>query len=327
MIIVKSPYRVSFFGGGSDYHTWYQQYGGCVLSTSIDKYCFINVKKISPFFDYKHRVVWSEIEEVESVNKIRHPIVREVYRKYGFDKYYTSLHHDGDMPARSGIGSSSAFACAMIAAARSMQGINYDKYELAKEAIYIEREVLGEAVGVQDQIASAFGGFNKININTDGSFVVKPIKRDHIQELESHLLMFYTGIQRSASEVARVQIDTSPQAKIAEITQMMQIANQGEQIMLSSNFDYKAFGGLLHESWMLKRGLTSKITNDTIDDIYSTALNKGAIGGKLLGAGSGGFVLIFAKPDVHSQIRSSLADLIEIPFKFETDGTKVILAS
>jgi D-glycero-alpha-D-manno-heptose-7-phosphate kinase len=213
MIIVRSPYRVSFFGGGSDYHTWYEKHGGTVLSTSIDKYCYITIKKISPFFEYKHRIVWKEIEEVETLNKIRHPLVREVYRKYGFDKYHTSLHHDGDLPARSGIGSSSAFACATIAAIKTLEGIAYNKHDIAKEAIYMEREVLGEAVGVQDQIASAFGGFNKININKDGSFEVKSIASNHLQNLESHLLMFFTGIQRNATDIAKTQNQTTPEQK------------------------------------------------------------------------------------------------------------------
>lgn len=325
MITVRSPYRISFFGGGSDYHTWYQNYGGCFLSTSIDKYCYITITTHGNFFDYKHKIVWKNIEYVSNAGSIIQPIVKELYLKYKIDDYYTSFYHNGDLPVQSGIGSSSSFACAVITALKTLKNITYDKYDIAKEAIYIERDVLGDAVGIQDQIASAFGGFNKVEIEKDGKFNVKNIKNNNVKELEKNLLLFFTGIQRNSSDVAKAQVNMDIKAKEYEIKNMMAIANNGENIIKNNvNFDGLSFGKLLHESWLLKRSMTKLITNDTIDEIYNTGIKNGAIGGKLLGAGAGGFILFYVPQEKQTMVKKSLSELTEIPFKFEEEGSKVL---
>lgn len=326
MIITKSPYRISFFGGGTDYHTWYEKHGGAFLSTSIDKYCYVTLRRMKPFFEHKYRVVWRKIEEVVDIDLIEHPIVREAFRLYHCENERLSLHYEGDLPGRSGIGSSSAFTCAVIQAVHALKEIRFTKTDIAKKAIHLEREVLKEAVGIQDQIAAAIGGFNKVMISQNGHFTVQPmmISQEVISTLEKHMLLFFTGLQRTASEVAAEQIQTAPVQKENELKRMAEMVDEAQNILFADDIDYRLFGKLLHESWLLKRSLTSKISNSAIDAFYQKALNSGAIGGKLLGAGGGGFMLIFAEPDAHEAIRNALSDLLHIPFSFESDGTTVI---
>lgn len=326
MIITKSPYRISFFGGGTDYHTWYEQHGGMFLSTSIDKYCYVTLRRMKPFFEHKYRIVWRKIEEVIDIDSIEHPIVREAFRLYNLGDERLSFHYEGDLPGRSGIGSSSTFACAVVQAIHTMKGIRLTKTDIAKQAIYLERSILKESVGIQDQIAAAIGGFNKVTINRKGHFIIQPmmLPQQTISTLESHMLLFFTGLQRTASEIASEQMQMAPQSKENELKRMAEMVDEAQNILFADDVDYKSFGKLLHESWLLKRSLTSKISNDTIDNIYQKALDNGAIGGKLLGAGGGGFMLIFAEANTHDAIREALSELLYIPFHFENDGTTVI---
>jgi D-glycero-alpha-D-manno-heptose-7-phosphate kinase len=326
MIITKSPYRISFFGGGTDYHTWYQEHGGAFLSTSIDKYVYITLRKMKPFFNHKYHVVWRQIEQTLTIDEIQHPVVREAFRLYNTQNERLSLHYEGDLPGQSGIGSSSAFTCAIIQAMHALFNKHVTKFDIAKQAIHLERDILKEAVGVQDQIATAVGGFNHVTIDTNGNFAIHPLvlTQDVIDTLTSHMLLFFTGLQRNASEIASEQISSSPITKKNELHTMAEMVGEGVKILLGEKVDYQSFGKLLHESWLLKRGLTSKITNNIIDDIYSKALNNGAIGGKLLGAGGGGFMLIFAEPHTHKAILNALSELLYIPFQFEDEGTTIL---
>ena len=323
MIISRTPYRISFFGGGSDYSAWYEKHGGAVLSTAINHYCFITVRHLPPFFPEKSRIVWSKIEAVADNNDIEHPSVRACLYELGVDNGI-EIHHSGDLPARSGLGSSSSFTVGLLNALHALDADNICNEDLAVQAIRIERDVLKENVGVQDQIAAAYGGFNHIEIDRDGIFNVHRIKTNRTRELESHLLLFFTGFSRTASEIAAEQIKvTSSGSKDVELHRMREMVDQAEDILLS-NSDILNFGYLLHESWMLKRSLTASISPQFVDDIYDRGRKAGAIGGKLLGAGGGGFILFFAEPALHGKIKAALHDLLWIPFQFEREGSRII---
>ncbi len=327
MIISRTPFRVSFFGGGTDYHTWYEKYGGEVLSTTINHYCYITARHLPPFFPEKSRVVWSKIEQVMSNADIEHPSVRAVLDFYKIENG-VEIHHTGDLPARSGLGSSSSFTVGMLNALAVLEGGCVDRDLRAQQAINIERYALKENVGIQDQIAASYGGFNHIAIDKFGEFDVRPVKLpfERLLELESHLLLFFTGISRTASDVASEQMkNTVSGSKDAQLHRMQEMVSEAMGI-LKYDVDICEFGRLLHESWMLKRGLASNISPQFVDDIYAKARRAGAIGGKLLGAGGGGFMLFFAKPDDHDKIRSVLKDLLWVPFKFENEGSKIIFS-
>lgn len=325
MIIVKTPYRISFFGGGTDYKEWYQENGGEILSTSIDYFAYITLKKISLFFNHQYRVCWKEIEEVNNIEDIKHHAVKNALLKFNLENGI-SLHHEGDLPARSGLGSSSTFVVGMLNAIHTLLGSQKTEQELAIEAIDFEQNVLKENVGIQDQIAASYGGFNHTIISQDGSFSVKTpsVSESSISNLESHLLLFFTGLTRTASEIVSEQLQNLSNKK--ESLKEMQSFTK-ESINILNGSDITSFGNLLHESWLLKRSLSSKISNTFIDEIYEKAMQNGAIGGKLLGAGGGGFVLVFAKPQNHTQIKNALNNLIEIPVKFGKEGSKVIYNS
>ncbi len=323
MIISRTPYRISFFGGGTDYPTWYEKHGGATLSTTIDKYCYITARHFPPFFERKNRVVWSKIEFVDSHDEIEHPSVRETLKHLGIDRG-VEIHHHGDLPARSGLGSSSSFTVGLLHAMHLLHGRPVTKMGLAKDAIHIEQHLIKESVGVQDQMAAAFGGLNKFTFAPGHNLGVEPIvlSQERSKELQSHLMLVFTGMARTASEIAAEQIKTTHQ-KERELHQMRTMVDRAIAI-LKSEEDIKEFGKLLHETWMLKRGLTSKITNSQVDSIYEKARAHGAIGGKLLGAGSGGFMLLFVAPEQQAKVREALKDLILVPFSFETEGSKVI---
>ena len=322
MIISRTPYRVSFFGGGTDYPDWYRENGGAVLATTIDKYCYINCRYLPPFFEQKFRIVYSQMELVNDLDEIRHPSVREVL-KYLEVKQGVEIHHDGDLPSRSGLGSSSSFTVGLLNALYAMKGIMPSKTQLAQDAIHVEQEIIKENVGSQDQVMSAFGGFNRVNFNESG-FQVKPmtIDKEKLQELHNHLMLFFTGISRTASQIAGEQIHQIPNKKL-ELTEMYKMVDQGVNI-LNSNSDLLDFGRLLHESWMLKRSLTEKVSTLYIDYIYDTALKAGATGGKILGAGGGGFILFFVKPELQDHLKAALSGLLNIPFQFESSGSQII---
>jgi D-glycero-alpha-D-manno-heptose-7-phosphate kinase len=323
MIISKTPFRVSFFGGGTDYPAWFERNGGAVLSTTIDKYCYISMRYLPPFFEHKHRIIYSLIENVKSVNQIRHPVVRELLKYFKINKGM-EIHHDGDLPARSGLGSSSAFTVGMVNSLYALKGKIVSKDRLAREAIHVERDILKEAVGSQDQIAVAYGGFNKIIFQNDYSFKLIPmtISKARVEELENHLMLIFTGFSRIASEIAAEQIKNTP-AKDKELKIMRDMVEEGVDI-LNNRKDIIGFGKLLNEAWKIKKNLSTKISNRALDNIYERALRHGAVGGKILGAGGGGFMLLFVRPERKAGLRRELKDFVEVKFRFENAGSQII---
>ncbi len=323
MIISKTPFRISFFGGGTDYPAWFEKYGGAVLSTTIDKYCYISIRYLPPFFEHKHRIVYSIVENVKSSNEIKHPVVKSILEYFKIDKG-VEIHHDGDLPARSGLGSSSAFTVGMLNALYALKGRIISKNQLSKEAIHIEREVLKESVGSQDQIAVACGGFNKIIFHNDHNFRVEAvtIEKERIEQLQSHLMLVFTGFSRFASEIAAEQIRNTPD-KEKELNGIRHMVDKAIEI-LNSDGDIVKFGQLLHESWEIKKRLSSKVSNSEINNLYKSALKHGAIGGKLLGAGGGGFMLLFVRPENREEVALGLKDFLEVKFKFENQGSQII---
>ena len=325
MIISRTPFRVSFFGGGSDYPRWFQEHGGSVLAATIDKYCYISVRKLPPFFDHRFRVVYSVVENVREVREIAHPAVRAVLEWMQVDTGL-EIHHDGDLPARAGLGSSSAFTVGFLNAMHALEGRRLSPDDLAAKAIHIEQIVLQESVGSQDQISAAFGGFNHITFRRDGSFQVNPaiVPPGRVDALQDHLMLLFTGISRTAAEVAAVTIDNL--ARCGDRLQTMAaMVETSLDILSSARADIVDFGRLLHESWMIKRSLNHRVSNPTIDALYEAARQAGAVGGKLLGAGGGGFLLLFVKPEDRAHVRERLGRLIEVPFRFESSGSRVVL--
>lgn len=322
MIITRSPFRISFFGGGTDYPVWYRENEGAVLATTINKYCYISVRYLPPFFEYTNRVVWSKIEQVKDVAEIEHPAVRATLKFLEILRGI-SLHHDADLPARSGLGSSSTFTVGLLHALHGLEGRLVSKQQLAAEAIHLEQEVMQENVGCQDQIMAANGGFCRINFTGD-DYNIAPIilPAERLSQFQSHLMLFFTGLSRTASEIAKKQVETTKN-KQGELRAMYQMVPEGINI-LKGQGDLAAFGALLHESWNIKRSLTDKISNPYIDDLYTAAREAGALGGKLLGAGGGGFMLIFAKPEMQARIRERLGSLLHVPFQFENMGTQTL---
>lgn len=323
MIISRTPYRISFFGGGTDYHTWYQTHGAAVLSTTINHYCYLQCRLLPPFFEHKTRVVWSKVEEVTKHADIQHPAVKAILDYLEINQG-VEISHQGDLPARSGLGSSSAFSVGLLHAMYALRGMISSKRELACEAIHIERDILKENVGVQDQIATAYGGLNKIIIQPDGNFDVTPLilSGQRTRELHDHMLLFFTGISRTASDIASDKIKSIPQKQV-ELHQMRKMVDDAADI-LTSQQDIRLFGELLHETWMLKRQLSNKIASSFIDDLYNRARAAGAIGGKLLGAGGGGFMLFFVRPEDKEKVCDALDDLLLVPFDFESSGSQII---
>ena len=328
MIISKTPYRMSFFGGGTDYPQWYLQEGGAVLSTSIDKYCYITCRLLPPFFPVKHRIVWSQIETVDSISEIKHPAVREGLRFLGMDDGTGfEIHHQGDLPARSGIGSSSSFSVGLIKSLTALRGQMISKHDLALKAVELEQKVLKENVGAQDQMAAAHGGFNWIQFERSGDINLEPvtIAPDRLEQLESSLMLFYTGSSRTGSEVASQMINNMPNIK-SELRKLAGMVDDALTI-LKGNGPIDDFGRLLHEGWMLKRGLSDAVSNPEIDSIYETATKNGALGGKLMGAGRTGFMFFYVPEEKRQSVHRALSSYLRVPFKFEREGSSVIYYS
>lgn len=323
MIISKTPFRVSFFGGGTDYPPYYREHGGSVLATSIDKYCYISCRYLPPFFDHKFRIAYSKIENAVSIDGIQHPAVRGVLKQFGIEKGL-EIHHDGDLPARSGLGSSSSFVVGLVNALHALHGKHLPKLTLAKEAINIEQNVLKEAVGSQDQISAAFGGLNRIDFHEDDTFSVRPIivhgKRKSL--LDENLLLFFTGITRFASSVAQKKVENFDNKKI-ELKRMKDMVSQGIEILGNCSVPLSEFGELLHKAWMYKRELAQGVTSSEIDAVYGAALAAGAVGGKLLGAGGGGFILFYVEENRRKSVIDALAPLVHVPFRFESEGSSI----
>ena len=326
MIITKTPFRISFFGGGTDYPGWYEEHEGAVLSTTIDKYCYISARFLPPFFDHNYRVRYTIREETQTINEIQHPSVRECIR-FSEIKSGIELQHNSDLPSGIGVGSSSSFTVGTLNALFGLKGQIVSKQNLAEDALYVEQKMIKENVGSQDQFAASFGGFNKI-LFTQDSIQVHPIttSNEMLKRLQSHLILFFTGQSRMASDIAQLQIEKTGQNK-SQLHHIYSLVNTAINLLSSSNHNIEEFGSLLDETWKIKRGLTSKITNGSIDQIYETGIKSGALGGKLLGAGGGGCILFFIPPNYRNKIKSALNKLVHIPFKFEKNGSQVIYFS
>ncbi len=327
MILTRTPFRISFFGGGTDYPIWYREHGGAVLSTSINKYCYISCRYLPPFFDYKYRFRYSAREEVNAIQEIIHPSIRECLRFMNMEKGIEMVH-TSDIPARSGIGSSSAFTIGLLNALYALSGKMVTKRQLAREGIHIEQNLIKENVGSQDQVACAFGGLNKIEFGGSNEFYVNPlpIGDEKINLLQKHLMLFFTGFTRNASDIADEQINNT-HAKNAELKAMAEMVDEGIKILNGSINNLMDFGRLLHETWKVKKRMANSITTNKIDEIYRVAREAGAIGGKLLGAGGGGFMLFFADTEIQPLIKERLKDLLYVPFAFESLGTQIIVYS
>lgn len=322
MIISRTPFRVSFFGGGTDYPVWFREHGGQVLATSIDKYCYISARYLPPFFDHKTRVVYSRIESVNATSEIQHPAVRECLRFMGVEEGL-EIHHDGDLPARTGLGSSSSFTVGLLHTLNALREKMPSKMQLARDAIRVEVESIGETVGCQDQVTAAVGGFNRVTFRPDGDIVVAPVilPAARLEALQSRLMLFFTGFSRHASVIAEKQVAATP-AKRPELKRMGAMVDEALGILTGG--ELSDFGRLLDESWALKRGLTSAVSTASIDAIYERARKGGALGGKLLGAGGGGFMLLFVEPERQPGVLDALEDLLHVPFRFESGGSQIV---
>jgi D-glycero-alpha-D-manno-heptose-7-phosphate kinase len=325
MIITRTPFRMSFFGGGTDYPAWYAEHGGAVLATSINKYCYITCRHLPPFFEHKHRIVHSLIENVQTIEQIKHPAVRAILGWAGCERGL-EIHHDGDLPARSGLGSSSSFTVGLLHALAALEGRYASKEYLASTAIHVEQNVIGENVGSQDQVSAAYGGFNLVEFHRNGSFSAAPLilRQERLAEFESHLMLCFTGFSRIASEVAKSQI-ANLRERQAQLHRMREMVDEAIAILQSANAPIEELGKLLHESWLCKRSLSDKVSTSDIDYLYEEAIKAGAIGGKIMGAGGGGFLMLFVKPELQDNVRERLKHLIHVPFKFEDGGSRVVM--
>jgi D-glycero-alpha-D-manno-heptose-7-phosphate kinase len=325
MIITRTPLRISFFGGGTDYPVWYREHGGAVLATTINKCCYITCRDLPPFFEHHSRVSYSKVEDVNSNEAIEHPSVRGCLQFLKVDSGI-EIHHVADLPARTGLGTSSAFTVGLLLALYALRHQMRDKHALAADAKHVEQNLLQEAVGSQDQVCAAYGGFNRINFHPDDTVEAKPVLADanRLAELNHHLALYFTGFSRTASEIAQEQIRMTPHRK-RELGLMLEMVNEAEAVIMNSRTPLVEFGRLLHESWRLKRSLTQTISNAGIDEIYDAGRSAGALGGKLLGAGGGGFMLFFVPPERREALRARLNKLLCIPFSFSNRGSHVVV--
>lgn len=324
MIISRTPYRISFFGGGTDYPEWYRLETGAVLSTTIDKYCYITCRHLPPFFPHRSRIVYSRVETVREIDEIQHASVRNVLRLLRLDEG-VEIHHDGDVPARSGLGTSSTFTVGLLHALYRLRGEQPGRMQLAQEAIHVERDMNAENVGSQDQVAAAIGGLNRIEFGPGDKIAPTRIHVDHhrVIDLQDHLMLCFTGISRNATAIAEEQIRNTPRRR-HELQDMAALVDEAISV-LSGQGPITELGPLLQRSWMLKKRLSSMITTPAIDDLYERAMREGAHGGKLLGAGGGGFLLLLVEPDRQPRLREILSDLVHIDFRFEDQGSHIIL--
>jgi len=325
VIVSRTPYRVSFFGGGTDYPDYYLEHGGKVLAAAINKYCYLSVRRLPPFFHHRHRIVYSQTELVNSIDEIQHPSVRETMRYRGID-YGISVHHDGDMPAHSGMGSSSAFTVGLLNSFHALENQMISKRDLARSAIHIEQVLIGESVGSQDQTLSAHGGLNLVDFMPNGEIVVSPVimKPEVLQAFEGRLLLVFTGHSRNASEIAAEQLRALP-GKLQAMDELKALVDQAMALFTVHEPDLDAFGPLLNRTWQIKRELSSRITTPEIDAIHQAALRNGALGGKLLGAGGGGCMLFYVRREDRERLIKALHGYLVIPFRFDFDGSRIIV--
>lgn len=322
MIITKTPFRMSFFGGGTDMESFFKENGGAVLSTTFDKYCYVNVRHLPRFFDYSTELSYSKTERVTDIESIEHPAIRNAMKM--LDMHEIRLTYEADLPARSGLGTSSSFAVGMLNAFYALKGKYADKKKLADEAIYLERVLCEEAGGWQDQIAASFGGFNRINFNSD-DYEVLPIiiSPERKKQLNDNLMMFFTGFTRFSSDVQKANA-SSKEDKTAQLKEMLSLVDEAEQVLVDKTRDLNDFGRLLDHTWKLKRQTGSSVSTSSIDAYYQKGIEAGALGGKLLGAGGGGFLVFYVEKDKQESVKEAMKDLMYIPFQFEDGGTRVI---
>lgn len=323
MIITKTPFRMSFFGGGTDMEDFFNENGGAVLSTTFDKYCYVNVRHLPRFFDYSTELSYAKTERVTSVDDIQHPAIRNAMKM--LDMQEIRLTYEADLPARSGLGTSSSFAVGMLNAFYALKGKYADKKKLADEAIYLERVLCNESGGWQDQIAASFGGFNRINFNSDG-YEVLPVIIDPKRKraLNNNLMMFFTGFTRFSSDIQKANISTSPKDKTRQLKEMLSLVDDAEKILTNNQSSLDEFGKLLDYTWKLKRQTGAAVSTNSIDELYKKGIDAGATGGKLLGAGGGGFLVFYVKPEYQESVRRAMEELLYVPFEFENGGTQVI---
>lgn len=322
MIITQTPFRMSFFGGGTDMENFFKHYGGAVLSTTFDKYCYVNVRHLPRFFDYSTELSYSKTERVTSIDEIQHPAIRNAMKM--LDMHEIRLTYEADLPARSGLGTSSSFAVGMLNAFYALKGKYADKKRLADDAIYLERNLCQEAGGWQDQIAASFGGFNRINFNENGYEVLPVIiTPERKKRLNQNLMMFFTGFTRFSSDVQKANAAEKID-KTAQLKEMLSLVDEAEKVLTDSARDLDDFGQLLDHTWKLKRKTGSAVSTNSIDVLYAKGIEAGALGGKLLGAGGGGFLVFYVQPEYHEAVRLAMRDLLYIPFEFENGGTRVI---
>jgi D-glycero-alpha-D-manno-heptose-7-phosphate kinase len=324
MIISRTPYRISFFGGGTDYPDWYLDNGGQVLSTTIDKYLYISCRYLPPFFEHRLRLVYSRIEECQHSSALDHPSAREVLKFLGI-KGGLEIHYDGDLPGRSGLGSSSSFTVGLLNALYAYQGRKVAQHHLAMESIHIEQDLIKETVGSQDQVNAAYGGLNRIQFKQSGKIIVDPITvpKERLETLNGNLMLFYTGIMRTAEKVAKSYVEDL-QAKKKQLVRMHAMVDEAIKILLEGHININDFGFLLNEAWQEKRSLSKMVSNPQIDEIYDTAISAGALGGKLSGAGGGGFLLLYVPIEKQPDIKQKLSRLLHVPFSFEPKGSQII---
>ena len=322
MIITKTPFRMSFFGGGTDMESFFKKNSGSVISTTFDKYCYVNVRHLPRFFDYSTELSYAKIERVTDVNDIQHPAIREAMKM--LDMHEIRLTYEADLPARSGLGTSSSFAVGMINAFYALKGKYADKKKLADAAIYLERELCKEAGGWQDQIAASYGGFNRINFNSDG-YEVLPliINPERKRQLNNNLMMFFTGFTRFSSDVQKANASNKAD-KVNQLKEMLALVDEAEKVLVDKQSDLDEFGRLLDHTWRIKRKTGNTVSTNSIDELYDKGLKAGALGGKLLGAGGGGFLVFYVEPDKQEKVKKAMEDLLYIPFEFEDGGTRVI---
>lgn len=323
MIITKTPFRMSFFGGGTDMESFFREHGGAVLSTTFDKYCYVNVRHLPRFFDWSTELTYSKIERASSIDDIEHPAVRNAMKM--LDMHEIRLTYEADLPARSGLGTSSSFAVGMLNAFYALKGKYAAKKRLADEAIYLERILCQEAGGWQDQIAAAFGGMNRIDFNKDGTYDVTPIiiHPDRKKQLNDNLLMFFTGFTRFSSDLQKAN-QAGYDEKVRQLQQMYALVDDAERVLEDKHSDLDDFGRLLDTTWRLKRQTGGAITTNSIDALYEKGIAAGALGGKLLGAGGGGFLVFYVQPERQAAVKDAMKDLLYVPFQFEDGGTRVI---
>ena len=327
MIITQTPFRMSFFGGGTDIESFFRTKSGAVISTTFDKYCYVNVRHLPRFFEYSTELTYSKSERVSSIDEIEHPAIRNAMKM--LHMHEIRLTYEADLPARSGLGTSSSFAVGMLNAFYALKGKYASKKKLADDAIYLERVLCNEAGGWQDQIAASFGGFNRINFDDEG-YEVLPIiiSSERKALLNNNLMMFFTGFTRFSSDVQKANASSGNKYdKIARLNEMLQLVDQAESILTDKHSDLNEFGRMLDHTWKLKRGMGSMISTSSIDDLYKKGIDAGALGGKLLGAGGGGFLVFYVEPEYQESVRKAMSDLMYIPFKFENGGTRVIYYS